>query len=292
MSEEVPDGDLACAGWMTDRAGLENGSSYEFSIGETSRAVGVAPGTLRLWEREELVHPSRSKGGTRYYSKEDVERLKRIKQLRAIHRLNSAAIRRELGSARPPSPQDGRKEDQPAAKGVGERLRQLRIRHRMTLRALAKATGLSASFLSALERGDTGASIASLTSIVRVYGINMRDIFGANLKTSSHLIRPDNRPIMQWSNGVRYEELAASGSLMDPSFVYVPPNAGSGGFYSHAGEEFVYVLSGSFYVELKGQDTYRLETEDVLYFSSTLPHRWWTEGEEARVLYVNTPPTF
>ena len=76
---------------------MENGS-YRFAIGEASRAVGVAPGTLRVWEREGLVRPSRSKGGTRYYSKEDVERRKRIKQLKTIHRLNAAAIRRELES--------------------------------------------------------------------------------------------------------------------------------------------------------------------------------------------------
>jgi DNA-binding transcriptional MerR regulator/mannose-6-phosphate isomerase-like protein (cupin superfamily) len=273
-----------------DRESLNNGS-YEYAIGEASRAVGVAPGTLRLWESEGLVKPSRSKGGTRYYSKGDVQRLRRIKQLKSLHRLNSAAVLRELGPADPPPFEDGQKDKKPA-KGVGERLRQLRVRHRMTLRGLAKATGLSASFLSALERGESGASIASLTSIARVYGLNVRDIFGAELENTSPLVRPGDRPVMQWPNGVRYEELAASGSLMNPSFVYVPPNAGSGGFYSHAGEEFVYVLSGSFHVELKNQETYRLEAEDVLYFPSTTPHRWWTEGEEARVIYVNTPPTF
>jgi DNA-binding transcriptional MerR regulator/uncharacterized RmlC-like cupin family protein len=271
---------------------MENGS-YRFAIGEASRAVGVAPGTLRVWEREGLVRPSRSKGGTRYYSKEDVERLKRIKQLKTIHRLNSAAIRRELESTESsPITQDGRKDDQPAAEGVGRRLRLLRTRHRMTIRELARTTGLSPSFLSALERGETGASIASLSSIVKVYGMNMRDVFDADLKKSSLLVRPEDRPTMQWSNGVRYEELAASGSLMNPSFVYVPPHSGSGGFYSHDGEEFVYVLSGSFYVELEERETFRLEARDVLYFPSTSPHRWWTEDEEAEVIYVNSPPTF
>ena len=167
-----------------------------------------------------------------YYSKEDVERLKRIKQLKTIHRLNSAAIRRELESTgSPPLPQEGREDDQPAASGVGRRLRLLRTRHRMTIRELARTTGLSPSFLSALERGETGASIASLSSIVQVYGMNMRDVFDADLKKSSLLVRPEDRPTMQWSNGVRYEELATSGSLMNPSFVYVPPHSGSGGCY-------------------------------------------------------------
>jgi DNA-binding transcriptional MerR regulator len=178
---------------------MEN-RSYRFAIGEASRAVGVAPGTLRVWEREGLVRPSRGKGGTRYYSKEDVERLKKIKQLRTIHRLNSAAIRRELESTgSSPLSQDGRKDGQLAAEGVGRRLRLLRTRHRMTIRELTRITGLSPSFLSALERGETGASIASLSSIVQVYGMNVQDVFDADLKKSSLLEVDESRTCESWS---------------------------------------------------------------------------------------------
>jgi transcriptional regulator with XRE-family HTH domain len=178
------------------------------------------------------------------------------------------------------------------AKRMGAQLRRLRARHRKTLKEVAQEAGLSVSFLSALERGDTGASVASLRAVAKVYGATMREIFGADLRKSSRLVRPGDRPVMEWDNGVRYEELADSRSLMDPTYVYVPPNASSGGFYSHDGEEFMYVLSGTVFVELEGEGRHRLEAKDTFYWPSTIPHRWWTEDEEAEILYVNTPPTF
>ncbi len=56
--------------------------SVGFSIGEVSRAVGLAPQTLRLWERERLISPRRTGRGYRVYSEPDVRRLRKIKQLR------------------------------------------------------------------------------------------------------------------------------------------------------------------------------------------------------------------
>ena len=79
---------------------------------------------------------------------------------------------------------------------------------------------------------------------------------------------------------------------MDPTLYQVPPRAGSGGFYSHQGEEFMYVLKGTVFVELKDEGTHEVRAGDVLYFPSTIPHRWWTEDEAAEIVYVNTPPDF
>lgn len=265
--------------------------SLGLSIGEVSRVVGVSPQTLRLWESESLIKPLRSKGGTRYYREEDIERLRQIRLLRSRHGMNLAAIRREIGFVDTVDSDDDTGKQQLSRK-VGERLRQLRIRYRKTLREVAEATGLSVSFLSTLERGDTGASIASFRAIADVYGISLREVFNSGVKEGSRLVRPANRSVMRWPNGVRFEELAASGSLMNPSAVYVPPNAGSGGLYSHKGEEFIYVVSGTLLVQLKGEGQHMLATEDTLYFPSTIPHRWWTEDEGAHLIYVNTPPTF
>jgi quercetin dioxygenase-like cupin family protein len=91
---------------------------------------------------------------------------------------------------------------------------------------------------------------------------------------------------------VRFEEMACGENVMDPSYIKVPPGAGSEGFYSHNGEEFIYVLSGTLVVELKDQGSHRLTPGDTLYFPSTTPHRWWAEDEPVEAIYVNTPPTF
>jgi DNA-binding transcriptional MerR regulator/quercetin dioxygenase-like cupin family protein len=259
-----------------------------FSIGEVSQAIGLAPQTLRLWERERLISPRRTDRGYRVYTEYDVERLRRIKQLRKAEGLNFAAIRKQLGTAEEPR-EDG---FAGAPNAVGDRLRRLRTRAHKTLKEVAQATGLSISFISALERGGSGASVASLRRLAEAYGVTMRELFGADLQQSSPLVRGKDRPVMQWENGVRFEEMASGEKVMDPSYIRVPPGAGSEGFYSHNGEEFVHVISGTLFVELKDQGTYRVEPGDTLYFSSTTQHRWWAGDKPVEAVYVNTPPTF
>ncbi|MBI4310482.1 MAG: MerR family transcriptional regulator [Chloroflexi bacterium] len=52
-----------------------------FVISVAARMVGVHAQTLRYYERAGLIAPSRSEGNRRYYSQEDMERLRRIKRL-------------------------------------------------------------------------------------------------------------------------------------------------------------------------------------------------------------------
>jgi DNA-binding transcriptional MerR regulator/quercetin dioxygenase-like cupin family protein len=261
-----------------------------FSIGEVSQAIGLAPQTLRLWERERLIKPRRTGRGYRVYTEPDVERLRRIKQLRKMEGLNFAAIRKHLGAVEEETANGDSGAENPAA--PGERLRKLRVRAHKTLKDVSEATGLSISFISALERGGSGASVASLRLLAEAYGVNMREVFGADLEQSSPLVRKDERPKMRWDNGVCFEEMASGEKVMDPSYITVPPGAGSEGFYSHAGEEFVHVLAGTMFVELKEQGSYELGPGDTLYFSSSTPHRWWAGDETVEAVYVNTPPTF
>ncbi len=262
--------------------------SVGFSIGEVSQAVGLAPQTLRLWERERLIRPRRTDRGYRVYTEPDVSRLREIKRLRKLEGLNFAAIRKQMGAA----PADGETNGRPPAEAPGERLRRLRVKAHKTLKEVSETTGLSISFISALERGGSGASVASLRSLAGAYGVTMRELFGADLEAATPLVRNADRPVMQWDNGVRFEEMASGEKVMDPSYIRVPAGAGSEGFYSHTGEEFIYVISGDLFVELKDQGTFRVTPGDTLYFPSTTPHRWWAGEEPVEAVYVNTPPTF
>lgn len=268
---------------------VSGNGSVGFSIGEVSRAVGLAPQTLRLWERERLVSPRRTDRGYRVYTEPDVQRLQKIKHLRKSEGLNFAAIRKQIGPSSTPLAPDATNAG--ASNGPGEQLRRLRSRAHKTLKEVSEATGLSISFISALERGGSGASIASLRLLAGAYGVSMRELFGADLEQSTPLVRAADRPVMQWENGVRFEEMASGEQVMDPSYIKVPPGGGSEGFYSHNGEEFIYVISGTLYVELRDQKTYSLSPGDTLYFPSTTPHRWWAD-EPVEAIYVNTPPTF
>lgn len=75
-------------GWPEPGRGL-------FSISVAAELTGVHPQTLRIYEREGLLDPARTAGGTRRYSPDDIERLKEIVTLMAGG-LNLAGVRRVL----------------------------------------------------------------------------------------------------------------------------------------------------------------------------------------------------
>jgi MerR family transcriptional regulator/heat shock protein HspR len=52
-----------------------------YGISVAAELVGSAPQNLRLYEARGLVHPTRSEGGTRRYSEDDLVRLRQIGQL-------------------------------------------------------------------------------------------------------------------------------------------------------------------------------------------------------------------
>jgi MerR family transcriptional regulator, heat shock protein HspR len=66
-----------------------------FPISVAAELAGLHPQTLRIYEREGLLDPARSAGGTRRYSRRDIDRLAQICALTADG-LNMAGIRRVL----------------------------------------------------------------------------------------------------------------------------------------------------------------------------------------------------
>ncbi|NKX54149.1 MerR family transcriptional regulator [Arthrobacter mobilis] len=52
-----------------------------YGISVAADLVGMGQPTLRLYERKGLVEPERTSGGTRRYSEDDLERLRRIGEL-------------------------------------------------------------------------------------------------------------------------------------------------------------------------------------------------------------------
>jgi MerR family transcriptional regulator/heat shock protein HspR len=118
---------MVTGGWPADPGrGL-------FSISVAAELAGLHPQTLRIYEREGLVDPARSAGGTRRYSRSDIDRLAEICALTADG-LNLAGIRRvlrlqeearllhaelarlrELAGERPPARPAGQRPPRPAS---------------------------------------------------------------------------------------------------------------------------------------------------------------------------------
>jgi quercetin dioxygenase-like cupin family protein len=106
------------------------------------------------------------------------------------------------------------------------------------------------------------------------------------------MIHPGEARVMRTEPGVEIESLSAGTKMLEPMIVPVPPSAGSDGSYSHAGEEFIYMLKGALEICLDETAT-GCQAGHSFWFESNLGHRWFNPSEEEAVLtWVNTPLTF
>lgn len=260
------------------------GDGRGLRIGEAAAVIGVSPSALRLWERQGLVRPARTSGRYRLYSPDDLEALRRVKQLRSVHKVNAPGIRRLLG---------GTSRGARGTAGLdGTRLRELRLRKRLSLRQAAAASDLSVSFISSLERGASGGSVSALQRLTSAYGATLLDLFPDG-GASGRLVRPADRRVLTLAGSETRIEQLASGGVMEPQLFVLAPRASSEGAYAHDGEEFMFVFEGALNVWLGDDEEYRLRAGDALYFPSTTPHRWHNaSSRETRLLWINTPPTF
>ena len=72
-----------------------------YRIGEVSEIVGVQPHVLRYWETEfRSIRPQKSSKGQRVYSRRDVEKLLRVKDLLRNQGFTIAGARKRLSDAR------------------------------------------------------------------------------------------------------------------------------------------------------------------------------------------------
>ncbi len=79
----------------TTRITVERGRGV-FMISVAAELAEMHPQTLRMYEQRGLIEPKRSPKGTRLYSQEDVERLRRIQEMTTELGLNLAGVERVL----------------------------------------------------------------------------------------------------------------------------------------------------------------------------------------------------
>ena len=76
-----PAGSGASGGAVPRRAGARDQAMAVYVISVAAELAGVHPQTLRIYERRGLLGPARTLGGSRRYSDQDIELLRRIGDL-------------------------------------------------------------------------------------------------------------------------------------------------------------------------------------------------------------------
>ena len=183
---------------------------------------------------------------------------------------------------------------------LGRSVRTRRLAAELTLKDLAKRASCSESMLSKVENGRVAPSISTLHRIAAAMGTNVAELMTEQSRPVTVVMRAKTRELMRFGGdldpmrGVLVERLTPvfAGMMLQADLYVVPPGCGSGGLLQHEGEEMGLVLQGS--IELSvGNETHVVREGDSFLFRSEEPHSFVNKSNDiARVVWVNTPPTF
>lgn len=182
---------------------------------------------------------------------------------------------------------------------VGTRLKHARLTIGARLRDIAEKAGCSESLVSKIENDRVMPSLKLLHRLCAALNMTLGEIMSTPDPDEKKVWRQDERPVIELDPtrpgvGVRLERLVpyARGHLLQGSIHIIAPGGGSRGFITHEGEEVGYVLAGEIELVI-GDETHRLRSGDSFIFRSEVPHGYRNPGsDEARVIFVNTPPSF
>jgi transcriptional regulator with XRE-family HTH domain len=178
--------------------------------------------------------------------------------------------------------------DEIKPENVGESLQRLREERGLSMRALAKSSGLSANALSMIERGRTSPSVSTLYKLADGLNVPVTAFFGTPEERQQviHLRAADRTrvPIVLGTfEGLGGEKFTGR---VEPFVVSLEATADSGPLpMAHTGHEFVFCLTGS--IEYLVEDTrYQLSPGDSLLFAAHLVHRWRNSGQGPSSLLI------
>lgn len=167
-------------------------------------------------------------------------------------------------------------------------LRAVRQQRGMTLDEVSAATGLTKSYLSKVERGQSVPSIAAALKISRALDVDVAQLFSDDAEVSSLTVdRAGDR------GTERHHAVAAGmlGKAMSPFVVRPGRQFAAHPHPSHPGQEFVFVHAGAVELNLDGR-VVPLQTGDCAYFDASVSHKLRQIGEipaEVVVVAYSTP---
>lgn len=179
---------------------------------------------------------------------------------------------------------------------VGQRVKELRLAKNLSVRELARRSGVSATQISEIERNLTSPTVPTLMKIISALGTNTSIFFQDEKLRTVTVVRKNERPqFIDRKNNVYLESLTTgiTDSNLKVIIAHPPPgaiNLPEG--YQHKGEELIYVIRGKIRVTVGGK-SYDLEEGDSIHFRGELRHTIQniTDGY-VEVLSVITPPNY
>ena len=175
---------------------------------------------------------------------------------------------------------------------VGQNVRREREKAGLSIRELARRLGVSASFLSQFELGQSQAAVNTLFAIATELNISLDELLGHTVVPDKQATPPGTRngrgrpPLneyLDFQTGVRWRRLAELGEdHVDFLLTEYEPGADSAPGDTpqrHKGNDYGYVLEGTLTVIINGRRR-RVKAGRAIAMRGDVPHRLLNETEE------------
>jgi transcriptional regulator with XRE-family HTH domain len=177
---------------------------------------------------------------------------------------------------------------------LGKKIRALRLGNNLTQEELANRLELTKGYISQLENNLTSPSIQTLFSLLEVLGTDIHEFFSKEeeqtvvFKKEDFYVKEneDLKHMISWivPNALKYE--------MEPILIELEPGGQSEIDDPHPGEEFGYVLEGQVSLVLN-KKRYVIRKGETFYYLANKEHYLQNHGhQQAKVLWISTPPMF
>jgi quercetin dioxygenase-like cupin family protein/DNA-binding XRE family transcriptional regulator len=177
------------------------------------------------------------------------------------------------------------------AESLGRRLRALRTEHGITLAQLGSMVGLSASYLSQIERNKAKPSLVTLSSVAETLGVELRSFFEHSTPVWKVVRKGRGEGFGSGGAKISFELLSSGGvrGKFKPYRVTCWPGMDISA-EGHRGEEFVFVLDGQIQIGV-GEEIHSLMDGDSIHYQGNQPHAWRNKSEqECTLIWALSPP--
>ena len=162
---------------------------------------------------------------------------------------------------------------------LGQRIRDIRLRNKLTIADVAQIAELSPGMISKIENGQATASLDSLVNIANALGVAIGSLFknfGAPAGEARLVKSGEGMEVVRrgTSRGHTYHLLSfdqGPRKRFDPFLISMDDASEVFPTFEHDGTEFIHMLAGR--LEYRhGDATYLLEPGDSLTFNGQVPH--------------------
>jgi transcriptional regulator with XRE-family HTH domain len=168
-------------------------------------------------------------------------------------------------------------------------LKRLRLQRGLSVRDVAEGCGLSQSFLSMVERGDSDISLGRLAKIAEFFDHDIGSLLGYTTRLSKpHFITEFERSQIDRGPGIDYEVILLPGLDIEMTLMKFAPKSEFTDAISHEGFDVSYVVKGEV-ILCVGDGEYTMREGECVYYSAAYRHRMINRTAKAAfVLGVTT----